>query len=178
MTNHPHRERDDAPEPAPESVPPMTELPPGLSQNGHGPTARLMEALPQMLFQAVTAALQQVQVTTAPLPCATCFLARLQWGASHAAEFREAERAYAAAVAEQEQKDPQDRVALDPASFAPDSLQSAPPLQGGTVMVGGTLYCAQHIPGAPGMPGTSPLLIAQAHLTPGMLSEMTRGRAA
>lgn len=188
MSNHPHQRprRDDGPA---DSVP-AAPLPPGFSPNGHGTQAAqignavgqvLAEQLPRILFGAVAAALQQVlpqcPVTVKPLHCATCMLERLRWAAAHGTEFRAADEAWRAAVAEQEGKPPEDRVPVDPAAFIPGQLRAgAPPVQDGTVMIGGTLYCMQHVPGAPG-PGASQLLVAQAHITPAMMAEL-RGHAA
>jgi hypothetical protein len=160
-------------------------VPAAFTSNGHGPAARTaaaLEALPQMLYQAVATALSQVPVTTRHLPCTTCVLARLTWASDHSAEITAAEGALKAAAAEQEAKDPADRVQLDAMSFLPERLrpggdQAAPALQDGTVLAGGTLYCLQHVPNAPGQPGKRPFLIAQGALSSQMLAEI-RGQAA
>lgn len=156
--------------------------PAAFTPNGHTPVAVLIQQLPQMLAQAVAAALGQVPVTTKKLPCATCMLARLQWTAGHAAEIAAAEEKLKAAAAEMEAKDPADRVPLNPVSFLPEHLrpggnQAAPAVQDGLVLIGGTLYCLQHVPGADGQPGKRPFLIAQGALSSQMLAEI-RGTTA
>jgi hypothetical protein len=169
-------------EPTPPGV-----IPPAFSANGHGPVtaavqqvAAAIQQLPQTLFGAMSAALQQEQA--APLRCATCMLNRLQWGVQHGPAFAAAEAAFKAAAEEMAGRAAEDQVPLNPSAYVPEHLQpggaSAPaPINPGVVMIGGSLYCASHIPGAPGMPGQSPLLVAQANL-PGLMAEMMRGRAA
>lgn len=180
MTNHPHRQRgEDA---APDSDPPVTEMPPGFSLNGgRTPMAALAGQLPQMLFQAMSAALRQVPAKQ--LPCAQCYLEQLKWGAVHAADVARAEEAFQAAAAEVAQRAPEDRVPLDGLGFLPERLRPGSPggppaIAEGAVMVSGTLLCAGHIPGAPGRPGQSPLLIAQGALPDGTLAQFLRGLAA
>lgn len=166
----------------PEAAP--GQVPPGFSPNG-GKTAvaALIEQLPQMLFQAVAAAFQQVPVTVRPLRCATCVLEQQQWGHRYSAEVAAAQAALQAAAAEQEQRAPEDRVPLNGLGYLPERLrpggeQGPPPLQEAAVMVGGTLLCADHIPGAPGQPGKRSFLIAQGSLPDGTLSGFLRGLAA
>lgn len=173
------------PEPVPPSVPPADQMPPGFSPNGHpGPmtaavqqvTAALQQ-LPQMLFQAAAAALAQQQVTVKHLYCATCLTERLKWASAHTAEMRAADVAWRAAVAEMEARAPEDRVPVDPAAFIPPHLQAGPQISEGAVMIGGTVYCPQHVPGVAGQQGAGQLLVAQAHITPALLAQM-RGNAA
>lgn len=203
MTNHPRRERDEdgKPEPAQElaaSVPAVQELadeisarppvPPGFSPNGHTPTRTLIEQLPQMLFQAVAAALQQVpvQVVVKPGPCGTCFTARVGWFTGHSAEIARAEAAYQAALSELAPDDPQ-RGLIEPLSFLPAALQPSqdpahpnplamPGLAEGVIMTGGTWHCAQHVPGIQQQPGK--LLIAETVIPQGMLGQLFRSQAA
>ena len=177
-----------APEPVPPPVPPAGQLPPGFSPNGHPTAAQavqamtaVLEQLPRMLYAAVAQAIQS-PVTVRQLHCATCRLARLEWGSRHGAEFAQAEGAYQAALAEMAQKAPEDQVPVNGMEFLPGHLrpggpQAAPDLHDATVMIGGTLLCDDHIPGAPGQPGKRPFLIAQAGLTPSMMAQM-RGQAA
>jgi hypothetical protein len=203
MTNHPGRKRGDDEEPAAAeemaAMPAVQEFaaemaaqlppqaPPGLSPNGHGPTARLMEALPQMLFQAVTQALSSVQVRTAPLKCLTCVTARLAWGARYEAEINAAQAAYVTAMSELTPDDPR-RGLLQPLAFLPEALrpsgdpahpnlQAMPEMADGIAMAGGSLYCPEHVPGAAQQAGRKPFLIAQGSLNAAMIAEI-RGNAA
>jgi hypothetical protein len=167
------------PEPVP---PPAGVLPAGLSPNGHTPTARLMEALPEMLFSAAAAALRQQPLTVRPLPCGVCVLERLKWGHAHAAEIAAAEQEFQAAQAEMAQKAPEDQVPLNGMEYLPPRLhpgapQGPPDIREPVTMWGGTLVCTEHIPGAPGQPGQRPFLIAQGALSASMLAEI-RGNAA
>jgi hypothetical protein len=173
---------------------PPQQVPPGFGANGRTPSAQALRAvaaaleqLPQQLFQAVVQALSQVQVSVKPLPCATCMLARYTWFSMHARELAEAEAAYKAAVEALPGDDPR-RGLIQALSFLPASLQPSPDpaspnpeampgLAESAVMVGGTLYCAAHHPGAQQQPGRKPFLIAQGALSAQMLAEM-RGSAA
>lgn len=167
------------PEPVPPATPPAGQLPPGLSPNGHPtPTAQLMQQLPQMLAQAMAAILGQIPVTVKQLFCATCVLERLKWGSAHAAEMTRAEEAFRAAAAAMEARAPQDRVPVDPAAFIPPHLQGGPQVSEGAVMVGGTLYCLAHTPGAGAAAGgRKEFLIANAPLSAALIAEVM-GQAA
>jgi hypothetical protein len=155
-------------------------VPPGFTHNGNGPMERMaaaLEQLPQMLYQALSAALQQTQVTTRRLPCTTCVMARLKWASDHSAAITAAEEALKAAMAGQAARAPQDRVQLAPGAFLPEQLrpggdQAPPPLQDGLVLVGGTLHCLEHVPNAPGQPGARQLLVAQGALSPAALAQI------
>ena len=216
MTNHPHRAHDDE-EPSAAAtgelaaeVPAVKELademaaqpaqqvPPGFSPNGHPtPAAQALQALtaaleqlPQMLFQAVAMALQQVpvQVTVKPGPCGTCFTARAGWFAAHAADLAKAEAAYNAAVSELPEGDPR-RGLIRGVSFLPAALQPSPDpsqpnpqaipdLAEGAVMIGGTWYCPAHVPGVAVQPGRKEFLIANGPLSGALIAEIMQGRAA
>lgn len=158
-------------------------VPPAFTPNGHGPLtqaagqiAAAVQALPQALFQAVAAALAQQQVTVRQLPCATCVLERLKWGDRHRAALAAADEAYAAAAAQMAARPPEDQAPVSPLDYLPAELkpggpQEPPGIADGAVLAAGTLYCPEHVPGAPGRPGARPpLLVAQAGLTPGMLA--------
>lgn len=104
-------------QPQPGTVPPAFTPPP----NGHGPTARLIEALPQMLYGAFSAALRQE--APAPLRCYQCAMDRMAWGQRHAAAFTAAEQAYKDAVAAMMARPPEDRAPLDAQDFIPPYLR-------------------------------------------------------
>jgi hypothetical protein len=170
---------------------PPQQVPPGFSPNGHPATAKVVEQLigqlPQMLFQAVAAALSQVQVTVKPGPCGTCFTTRVSWFTVHSAEIARAEAAYQAALSELAPDDPQ-RAMIQPLSFLPDALQPSPDpakpnpqampgLTEGVIVIGGTWYCAGHVPGVQQQqPGK--LLVAETMIPQGMLGQLFRGQAA
>jgi len=149
----------------------------------------LAEMLPQILYDAFTQALSQVQVTVKQLHCATCFVARVGWFAQHAAEVEAARAAMTAAAAELAPGDPRAGM-LNPLMFLPEHLQPSqdpanpnpqamPGLAEGAVMAGGTLYCAEHVPGAPVQAGRKQFLIAHQPLTSALLAEvMQAGQAA
>ncbi|MGH8921016.1 MAG: hypothetical protein ACRD0H_22235, partial [Actinomycetes bacterium] len=149
--------------------------------------APLFGQLPQMIGQALYQVLSQVPVQTVRLNCAECVLARLRWTTAHDADLKVAYEKYAAAMAELPEQDPR-RQMLTPVVFLPPHLQPSPDqaepnpeglpgIAAGDVMVGGTLYCAEHMPGAPSKASKRPFLIAQGALTPGLLAELT-GQAA
>lgn len=187
MTEQPH-------EPVPPSTPPGA--PPGFSQNGSTPMVQLLHELPGLLNQAVALALQPLPaimyqafrqalgeaLQTTPLtirndPCVTCFTARITWSTVHADEIARVIAAYQAAAEAMAQKPPEDQVPVNELDFLPEHLhpgaeQGAPPIQDGVLMIGGTRYCTDHDPNAPGKPGAKPYLIANAGLTPSMLSAL------
>lgn len=202
MTNHPHRRHDEN-EPTVEELaaealqPPETAVippqgsaevpahtgngvPPGLRPNaakliGQAVAETLGQVLPQILFNAFVQALSSVQVTTKPLHCATCFVARVGWFAQHAAEVEAARAAMEAAAAELDPADPR-RGMLNPVAFLPEHLrpsagpQAMPGLAAGEIMMNGTLHCAEHAPGVQ-QPGRSPLLVATATMNPAMFGQ-------
>jgi hypothetical protein len=169
------------------------QVPPAYTPNGHTPSAQALQAvaaalrqLPQQLFQAVSAALQQVPVSVKPGPCGTCFTARVGWFTSHSAEIAKAEAAFQAAVNALAPDDPR-RGLVQPLSFLPAALQPSqdpakpnpqamPALAEGVILIGGTWYCAQHVPGLPQQPGK--LLVASTVIPQGMLGQLFRGQAA
>lgn len=196
MTNHPHRQRDEN-EPSIEdagSIPPQGSaevlahtgngVPPGLHPNTAKQAAQavaeaLGQHLPQMLFQAVTAALSQVQVqaVTQQHVCATCVAARIGWENLHRAEMEKAmeDAAHAAGV----QPGTPQAAQLDLAAFLPPDLR--PGGQGGMPDVRqaitthqGTDSCPMHIPGV--QAGRSPLLVANAAMSPAMLAQFAGAR--
>jgi hypothetical protein len=149
----------------------------------------LTEQLPQMLSNAVAAALQQVpvQVIVKPGPCGTCFTARVGWFDAHPAEIEKAQAAYVAAVSGLAPDDPQ-RGMIQALSFLPASLQPSPDpakpnpqampgLAEGVILIGGTWYCAQHVPGVQ-QPQSGKLLVAETAIPQGMLGQLFRGQAA
>jgi hypothetical protein len=48
----------------------------------------------------------------------------------------------------------------------------------GIVMAGGSLLCAEHVPGMQQQPGRKPFLIAQGALTPSLIAEVMQGQRA
>lgn len=159
-------------------------VPPGLRPNaakliGQTVAAGLIEALPQVLTQALASVSQRYY-------CATCLVERLNWEIKHEAELKEAigEMNLAAmAIAPGPQGD-QQRAQLNPFMFLPGHLLPSPDPadphpeaitepQMGVVTVSGTTYCTIHVPGV-NRPGTSPkplLLVATATMNPAMLGQ-------
>ncbi|HLK72258.1 MAG TPA: hypothetical protein VKU77_01280 [Streptosporangiaceae bacterium] len=166
---------------SPEAVP--GQVPPGFSPNGGvTPMAALVQQLPQMLFSAVAAALQQVPVTVRPLQCARCITAQMQWAAVHVAAVRKADEDMRAAAAAQDRLPPEDRAPLDPLGFPPEELRpggkdGVPQIMEAVTMDGGAMVCAGHMAGVAGHAGHSPLLVAQASLSPAGLMQLA-GRTA
>lgn len=155
-------------------------VPPGL----RGGTAKvaaeavaeaLGQHLPQMMFQAVAAALQQVPVRTITQErmCATCIVNRIGWENLHRAELEAAMDA--AALAAGVQPGTQQAAQLDLAAFLPQGLR--PGERGGLPGVSqsattwqGTECCPMHIPGVQAA-GRSPLVVATAGMSPAMLAQ-------
>lgn len=164
-----------------EMQPEPQQIPPAFPQNGHRPSERLgqlMETLPQMLASAFASVLQQVPVQTkCPWRCTQCVMNRLAWVRSHERETTAAHSAYVQAMTELAalpDGDPRRGFVPDftmflPAHLKPGAEQGMPPLQDGPVLVGGSAWCMEHVPGAP---GKTQLLIASAGLTPGMLASL------
>lgn len=171
------------PQPASEPMPGPQDIPPGLqSPNGHSQSQlalALMQQMPQMLAQALVAVLQQVPVQAAGTRyrCAGCAMTRLGWISGHQQACDAAGAAYIQAAAEQaglEDGDPRKNIPLDFTMFLPDVLRPGgergmPPVAEGAVMIGGTTWCMEHVPGAP---GKTQLLIAQGGMSPAMLAQL------
>jgi len=137
--------------------------------------------LPQLLAQSLADVLRQIPVRTVPLNCATCQINRMVWTVRHDRELKAAYEAYAAAMTELAEDDPRRRM-LNPVSFLPARLQPSgdpekpnteglPPVEDGIVMVGGTLYCGPHAPGAPEQASRRQILVANGNLTGSMLAQ-------
>lgn len=200
MTNHPRRERDGDEEPAgieelAASVPAVQELadelaahlppqvPPGFSSNGHTPTARLIEQLPQMLAQAFAHVLTQIPVKAITLQhiCSGCFAVRVAWEQAHEAELTAA-RTMAAQAAGTDPADPQ-AAGLDftpylPPELAPGADGGLPEVRQAITTVQGTDVCPLHHPAMPQGGSKRPFLIVGAPLTAGMLAEVMQGQRA
>jgi hypothetical protein len=157
------------------------QIPPALAQNGHTPSQimiALLEQMPQMLFNAMTAALERATVCTAGYKCADCVAARWAWAAAHKTQTEAAYAAYMQAMTELAAlpgDGPRRAAAPDFTVFLPPALQPGgaeqmPGIADGEVMVNGTVKCANHAPGAPGTQGGSRLLVAQAGFTPSMIA--------
>lgn len=140
------------------------------------------------------AALGQVIATTPakPMPCAACFLQRLNWEARHLAELRSAamQAEFQTQVAMQaaakmkaeagELFDPATVQPLNPVDFLPDELKPHPekPWDGDRLpqvldaqtIAGGSLCCPFHIPGAPAPDGQLPAPQRPIILAPGGIS--------
>lgn len=171
------------PQPASEPVPGPQDIPAGLqSPNGHSPsqmTLALMQQMPRMLAQAIAAVLQQVPVQAegTRYRCAGCVIGRLGWIAAHQKACDDAGAAYTQAAAEQAglpDGDPRKGIPLDFVMFLPEPLrpggeQGMPPVAEGIVMTGGTTWCMEHVPGAP---GKSRLIVAQGSMSPAMLARL------
>lgn len=161
---------------------PAQEIPPAFQQNGHSTSQlvlALMQQMPQLLAGALASVLQQVPVrTSAQFRCTGCVMNRIGWVTAHQKDADAANGAFMQAVMEQSglaDDDPRKSVPLDFTQFLPEALrpgahpQGMPPIQDGTVMLNGALWCVEHVPGAPGKPQ---ILVAHAGLTPAMLSSM------
>lgn len=163
-----------------------TPVPAAFNGNGHSSPARqtadgvtaIAGMLPQMA-QAVAGLLSQLphavaQAARAPQQlCAQCVTARLGWEHQHGQEVAGASARYQQAASEAAARG----VPLQepPESFLPERLRPGrpdgmPQPQPGITIVGGTLVCAGHVPGAPGKPGARPLLIANGPLSSSMLA--------
>jgi hypothetical protein len=163
-----------------ESMPGPQPIPAAFQQNGHTPSQialSLMQQMPQMLAQAFASVLQQVPVRTAgQFRCTGCIMNRLAWVAAHQRDADAANEAFMQAVMAQSElppDDPRRQVPPDFVMFLPEALrpgahpQGMPPIQDGTVMMSGAVFCVEHVPGAPGKPQ---LLVAQGGLSPAMLA--------
>jgi hypothetical protein len=196
MTNDPNRKRDDD-EPAagtpgtagisPAGVAAHTSngVPPGLKPDpvilaAKAVAQALGEHLPDMLFQAMAAALSQVALTAQRPPCATCIIERIRWENANRDAMQKAMGA-AAEAAGIEPVTPQ-ASQLDLTAFLPPRLHPGKP--GGMPGVSqsitayqGTETCAPHLAQAAGVqPGRSPLLIATAAMSPAMAGQFAGNR--
>jgi hypothetical protein len=165
---------------------PSPQAPAGL--NGNSPTSPARQTadgvsaiagmLPQMA-QAFGTLLGQLpmaigQAVRVPRQlCAPCVLARLGWEHKHEAEMAAASEGYQQAAEEATRLGVPMQQA--PEAFLPEPLRPGQPdgmpqPQPGITMVGGTLVCAEHVPGAPGKPGAKKLLVVHGALSTGMLA--------
>lgn len=197
MTNHPGRKRGDDEELSAEAIEPSAAetvqahtpngVPPGLKQDPAVLAAKavaqtLGEHLPNMLFQAMAAALSQavVQAVTQQHMCSACIIERIRWENAHRAEMDAAMTATAQAAGVEPGSPEAGR--LDLAAFLPDGLR--PGERGGMPGVGqavttfqGAEMCPVHVAQAAGVQaGRSPLLIANAAMSPAMLGQLAGTR--
>lgn len=199
MTNHPGRARDDDSElpGGHESFPPGPPATPRAphTANGHGAAyepdiagligASVATAMSRVIPQALASVLSQVPVRTVPyLKCVTCVTARIMWVAGHGPELQAASDAMNAAAAEMPQDHPM-RGNLNAAMFLPPHLQPSQdpanpnpqgigPVNDAMVMAGGSLYCADHIPGIQQGGGRKEFLIAHAPLSSGLIADVMK----
>lgn len=203
MTNHPHRRDDEAVEPSgeelaahlepagPGGIPPQGSaeipahttngVPPGLKPGNAAKLAAeavaetLGQHLPQMLFQAFAAALQQVpvQAVIQQHVCCTCIINRIGWENAHRSEMEKAmeDAAHAAGV----QPGTPQAAQLDLAVFLPEHLRPGgragmPDVRQAVTTFGGTEVCPMHIPGV--QAGGSQLIRATAAMSPAMLGQL------
>lgn len=160
-------------------MPGPQQVPPAFQQNGHSPSQvaiTMMQQMPQMLANALASVLAQVPVQVkSQVRCTQCAMARISWVAAHQREVDTAHEMLVKAAQELgalPDDDPRKSVQLNFAMFLPEGLrpggkQSIPPMQEGTVMANGALWCFEHVPG---MAGKTQLLVAQAGFTPSMLA--------
>jgi hypothetical protein len=189
----PRKQGNDGAAAGPVSVP---AFPGSQGPNGHpAPTGQpakiaqavaqaLAEVLPNVLGGTFYQVLSQTPVRIAQLPCYECKLARMQWLVRHEQKLQVAHQAYMTALSQMAPDDPR-RGMISPVAFLPPELkpsgdpanpnpQAMPDLNDSTVMVGGTLYCDPHMPGAPDQVTKRPYLIASANMSPAMLAELAR----
>jgi hypothetical protein len=198
MTNHPGRKRGDDEDPKgteelAAAVPAVQEMadelaaqtpPRGHTANGVPPglqkpdpavlAARavaqtLGEHLPNMLFQAMTAALSQAAVTVQRPPCATCIIERIVWENAHRAEM---EAAIAAAGSPQADLTP-----FLPEALRPGAPRGMPGVAQGMTTFQGAEVCAPHLAQAAGIqPGRSQLMVATAMPSAALLGQLAGTR--
>jgi hypothetical protein len=161
-------------------MPEPQQIPPAFTQNGHSPSQMAlaaMQRMPQMLAEALASVLQQVPVQGTRYRCTQCVMNRIAWVGSHEKAADQAQAMYERAAEVYAGLDPGDprRPPVPPSftMFLPDNLrpggaQGMPPIVEGTAMMNGSVYCMEHIPGAPGKSG---LLLANAA---GMITGMTQ----
>lgn len=121
--------------------------------------------LPQATGQAVA------QVIPRQL-CAQCVITRLAWEGKHEQVLAGVSASYQQAAEEAAKlgvpvQGPEEFL---PEALRPGQPEGMPVPQPGITIVGGTLACAAHIPGAPGKPGAKPLLIVHGPLSASMLA--------
>jgi hypothetical protein len=137
----------------------------------------LGEHLPNMLYQALTAALSQVPVQTVSQQhmCATCIIGRIQWENTHRAEMEQAMTAAAEAAGVVPHSPEAGRIDFGP--FLPEALRPGgtrgiPGVQQAVTTFQGAEACPLHVAQAAGVqPGRSPLLVANAAFSPAMLGQ-------
>jgi hypothetical protein len=175
MTNHPGRRRDDASENGPPAQTPNGHhafQPDAAQLIGHAVAKALGETLPPMLAEALRS-------VTPEYHCATCLIERLNWETAHEADLRASVDQMQIAGQAMQPDDPR-RAELNPFMFLPPHLlpsqdpadphpEAIPVPAVGVVLVGGTTYCAGHVPGvnrAEDAP-KKPLLVATTVLPAG-----------
>lgn len=203
MTSHdPERAQAEAPA----SGEPMAGTPSAHTPNGSGeafkPNAaelignavgrKVADAILAALPQALAQVLSQVPVNAQLLQwfkCSACVTARIQWCAVHQDDLKTAEAQMIAVLGQLPEGDPR-RGQVNVLMFLPPELQSQPGVTppgsracpnvlDGAVMMGGAVYCPDHVPGVSAAGGRKEFLIASAPLSPAMLAEvMGQGQAA
>jgi hypothetical protein len=189
MTNHPGGEEPQDIQELAASVPAVQELademaaklppqhsngvPPGLVKQdpvilaAKAVAQALGEHLPNMLFQAFTAALSQtaVQAVTQQHLCSACIIERIRWEGAHRAEM---EAAVAAAGGPQADLTP-----FLPADLLPGTPGGMPGLQQAVTTFQGSELCPAHVAQAAGIqPGRSPLMVATAMPSAALLGQL------
>lgn len=152
---------DQQPAPAPVNGHGSAFRPDAAALIGKAVASALQETFPQMLFQALASVLTQVPVhaVTQQLRCAGCMLARLEWHAAYRAECEEAERQFAALPPGDPRQGQAGFLEFLPEHLRPGAgPRGMPPVADGVVMLNGSVWCTEHIPGAAGRTGR--LLIA------------------
>jgi hypothetical protein len=135
-----------------------------------GPSAILAQRIGEAVAQAMAMVLQQVPVTVnAPFRCITCMTGRIGWMTANAAALKLAEEQMTVMQAAMDDGNPA-KGQLNPLSFLPPGTPPIPPVQDGAVMMQGSVFCLEHIPGAQ-QAGKKPFLIVSGALNPQMLAE-------
>jgi len=144
---------------------------------GQAVAESLGQHLPQMLFQALAAALQQV---TQQHFCATCIISRVMWENSHRADMEKALAAAAQAAGAEPgspQAGQQDLTPFLPPALRPGERNGIPAVGQAVTTSQGTDLCAAHLAQAAGIqPGRSQLLVATATMNPAMLGQLAGTR--
>lgn len=134
--------------------------------------------LPQLAqaFSGMLSRLPQAVAQSIPRQlCAQCVIIRLTWEGKYAQAAAEASAEYQRAAG---QGAAAGVPVPGPEAFLPEHLRPGQPEgmplpQPGITIVGGTLVCAGHVPGAPGKPGAKTLLVANGPLSSGMLAGLS-----